>query len=91
MSGTLRGNNGDSLVSAAIDGLGVIFEPTFLVYEALREKKLVRLLPDWQSEELWVFAVYPNRKFLAPKVRSFIDFLVERFGPEPYWDSDAVN
>ena len=91
VSGTLRGNNGDSLVSAAIDGLGVIFEPTFLVYEALREKKLVRLLPDWQSEELWVFAVYPNRKFLAPKVRSFIDFLVERFGPEPYWDSDAVN
>jgi len=89
VSGNLRGNNGDSLVSAAIDGLGVIFEPTFLVYEALREKTLVRILPDWQSEELWVFAVYPNRKFLAPKVRSFIDFLIERFGPEPYWDAGA--
>jgi DNA-binding transcriptional LysR family regulator len=87
VSGSLRGNNGDSLVGAAVDGLGVVFEPTFLVYEALREKKLVRILPDWQSEELWVFAVYPNRKFLAPKVRSFIDFLVERFGPEPYWDA----
>jgi DNA-binding transcriptional LysR family regulator len=87
VSGTLRGNNGDSLVSAAIDGLGIVFEPSFLVYDALREGKLVRLLRDWESEEMSVFAVYPNRKFLAPKVRSFIDFLVERFGPEPYWDA----
>jgi len=30
--------------------------------------------------------VYPSRQFLTPKVRSFIDFLVERFGREPYWD-----
>ncbi|MBS0325969.1 MAG: LysR family transcriptional regulator [Proteobacteria bacterium] len=85
--GTLRANNGEALVSAAIDGLGIVFEPTFLVYDALREKKLLRLLPEWTSEALWVFAVYPNRRFLAPKVRSFIDFLVERFGPEPYWDT----
>lgn len=49
----------------------------------------MQLLPGWESETLWVFAVYPNRKFLAPKVRSFIDFLVERFGPEPYWDAGA--
>lgn len=88
VSGTLRGNNGESLVSAAIEGLGVVFEPSFLVYEALRDGKLVRLFPHWESEEMWIFAAYPNRKFLAPKVRSFIDFLVERFGPEPYWDAD---
>jgi len=58
--------------------------PTFLVYEALRKKKLVRILSDWKVDDLTVFAVYPNRKFLPPKVRSFIDFLAERFGPEPY-------
>ena len=91
VSGTLRANNGESLVTAAIDGLGVIFEPTFLVYEALRAKKLLRLLPEWEAEALWVFAVYPNRRFLAPKVRSFVDFLVERFGPEPYWDTGATR
>jgi len=89
VSGTLRGNNGDSLVSAAIEGLGVIFEPAFLVHDALRDGRLVQLLEDWESETLWVFAAYPNRKFLAPKVRSFVDFLVERFGPEPYWDAGA--
>lgn len=89
ISGSMRCNSGTSLVSAAIDGLGVIFEPSFLVSEALRDKKLVRLLPDWKSEETSLFAVYPSRKFLAPKVRSFIDFLAERFGPEPYWDASG--
>ena len=91
VSGTLRGNNGVALVGAAVEGLGVVFEPSFLVYEALREGKLVQLLPEWESEKLWVYAVYPNRKFLAPKVRSFIDFLVERFGPEPYWDASPAG
>src|SRR5487761_2363488 len=64
VSGNLRGNNGDILSTAAIEGLGVILHPTFLVYEALREKKLVRILPDWEIDDLTVFAVYPNRKFL---------------------------
>lgn len=89
VSGNLRGNNGDILRTAAIEGLGVILHPTFLVYEALREKKLVRILSDWEVDDLTVFAVYPNRKYLPPKVRSFIDFLVARFGPEPYWDFDG--
>lgn len=89
ISGNLRGNNGDILVNAAIEGLGVILHPTFLVYEALRRKKLVQILSDWEADDLTVFAVYPNRKFLPPKVRSFIDFLAERFGPEPYWDFDS--
>jgi len=89
VAGNLRGNNGDILVNAAIEGLGVILHPTFLVYEALQQKRLVRILPDWEADELSVFAVYPHRKFLPPKVRSFIDFLAERFGPEPYWDVRA--
>lgn len=89
ISGNLRGNNGDILSTAAIEGLGVILHPTFMVYEALREKRLVRILSDWKVDDLTVFAVYPNRKFLPPKVRSFIDFLAERFGPEPYWDFDS--
>jgi DNA-binding transcriptional LysR family regulator len=89
VSGNLRGNNGDILVRAAAEDLGVILHPTFLLYEALRKRKLVRILPDWETDELSVYAIYPSRKFLPPKVRSFIDFLAERFGPEPYWDFDS--
>jgi DNA-binding transcriptional LysR family regulator len=90
VTGNLRGNNGDILLNAAIEGLGVILHPTFLAYKALREKKLVRLLPDWTPDELGVFAVYPNRQFLPLKVRSFIDFLADRLGPEPYWDVEPA-
>jgi DNA-binding transcriptional LysR family regulator len=86
VSGGLSGNSGDILRSAAAGGLGITLQPDFMVYEALRERKLVRILPDWETDDLTIFAVYPNRKFLPPKVRSFIDFLVDRFSPEPYWN-----
>jgi DNA-binding transcriptional LysR family regulator len=56
------------------------------VYESLRAGQLVPLLPDWAADCYTVYAVYPHRQFLPQKVRSFIDFLVARFGPEPYWD-----
>ena len=86
VSGNVHGNNGDILCSAAVEGLGVIVQPSFLVYELLREKKLVRILEGWEADDSTIYAVYPSRQFLTPKVRSFIDFLVERFGREPYWD-----
>ncbi len=86
VSGGLRANSGDILRNAAAEDLGVTLQPDFQIFEALREGKLVRILSDWETDELGVFAVYPNRKFLPPKVRNFIDFLVKRFGPHPYWD-----
>lgn len=85
VSGNLRGNTGDILVDAAIKGLGILLQPSFLVYEALRDKRLVRILPEWEVDPLFVYAVYPDRKFLPSKVRSFIDFITERLGPDPYW------
>lgn len=86
VAGNLHGNNGEMLCHAATSGLGVIVQPTFLAYELLRARKLVRILEGWEADELTIYAVYPSRQFLTPKVRSFIDFLVERFGPQPYWD-----
>jgi DNA-binding transcriptional LysR family regulator len=85
--GNLHGNYGQLLVNAAVEGLGVVYEPTFLVDDVLRTGRLIRILPEWQDARYTLFAVYPNRKFLPLKVRRFIDFLVERFGPEPYWDA----
>jgi DNA-binding transcriptional LysR family regulator len=86
VGGNLHGNNGDILSHAAADGLGVIVQPTFLVYELLHARKLVRILEGWEADELTIFAVYPSRQFLPLKVRTFIDFMVERFGDNPYWD-----
>ena len=89
VSGNLRSNSGEVLLNAALEGFGVIIAPTFLVGKQLQQKRLVHILPDWEwCDEFALFAVYPSRKFLPPKVRSFVDFLAERFGPEPYWDLD---
>lgn len=89
VAGPLRSNSGDVLLAAAVAGLGVVYEPSFLLYEALRARQLVRVLPRWTAvENVGLFAVYASRRFLAPKVRRYIDFLTERFGPEPYWDAE---
>jgi DNA-binding transcriptional LysR family regulator len=47
---------------------------------------LVRVLFGWEADEFNLFAVYPNGKFLPLKVRSFVDFLAERFGLDPNWE-----
>jgi DNA-binding transcriptional LysR family regulator len=87
VKGSLHGNNGDILCSAAAAGLGVVLQPAFLVHELMGAGKLERILPGWEAEATTVYAVYPSRQFLAPKVRSFVDFLVERFGGKPEWEA----
>ena len=55
----------------------MILQPDFLLQDALAEGRLVRILPDWEAAPIGIFAVYTSRSHLAPKVRSFIDHLVE--------------
>lgn len=73
----LQANNGDVLREAAIAGMGVILQPDFLLEQALADGRLVRVLPDWEVPPIGIFAVYTSRSHLAPKVRSFIDYLVD--------------
>ncbi|MNT70318.1 HTH-type transcriptional regulator DmlR [compost metagenome] len=77
MQGGLRANNGDVLREAALAGMGIILQPDFLVGQALAEGRLERVLPGWDVAPIGIFAVYTSRNHLAPKVRSFIDYLVE--------------
>lgn len=77
IQGGVRANNGDVLREAAIAGMGIIVQPDFLVDDALADGRLQRVLPDWDVPPIGIFAVYTSRNHLAPKVRSFIDYLVE--------------
>ena len=86
VSGCLEANNGDALRDAALAGLGVYLAPTFIVGDDLWAGRLEEVLSDYEDSRLSVYAVYPHRQHLSAKVRAFVDFLVERFGPEPYWD-----
>lgn len=86
VSGRYLANNADVLRITAIAGGGIILCPTFIVGEDLRSGRLVRLLPDYPPPEQALHALYPPSRHLSAKVRSFVDFLVARFGGEPAWD-----
>lgn len=87
VSGTLKANNGDALVAAAIGGLGLVYLPTFLVSQELLSGQLVALDLGLATVEFdGVFAVYPEDRRPPAKVRAAIDFLAGRFLPEPPWD-----
>jgi DNA-binding transcriptional LysR family regulator len=75
----MRTNSGDTCCAAAVQHQGIVLQPSFLVGAHLASGALVELLPQYRSIELGVYAVYPSRKHLTPKVRLMIDFLVEAF------------
>jgi DNA-binding transcriptional LysR family regulator len=76
-AGSIKADNGDMLRLAAVSGAGLAFQPHFIVDEDVRSGRLVRVLPDYTSEELGIYALYPSRKHLSAKVRTFVDFLVD--------------
>lgn len=86
ITSALCSNNGDVLRTAALAGQGITRLPTFLVGPDVKAGRLSVVLPDYPPPELGVFALYAPNRYLAAKVRLFIDFLVLRFGPKAAWD-----
>ena len=86
VNGPVCADNGDLLCAAAEAGLGVTLLPTFVVGDGLRTGRLVQVLADYCPPDLSINAVYPSRRFLAARVRSFVDFLAEAFNGQPAWD-----
>ncbi len=85
--GTLQANNGDALVTAALGGQGIIYQPTFLVSREVAAGHLVPLNLDCQPVSLdGVYAAYPANRRPPAKVRAMIDFLVRQFTPIPPWE-----
>lgn len=79
VSGTLKANNGDVLVAAAIAGQGIVYQPYFLVGPALEAGLLEPLQLDHPAFELdGIYAVYPSDRRPPAKVRVTVDFLAER-------------
>ncbi|WP_299491790.1 LysR family transcriptional regulator [uncultured Shewanella sp.] len=81
-------NNGEVLKYLAESDHGIVDLPTFITWQAIKNKTLVPVLPDYQLVELQAYALYPENRYLPLKVRRLIDFLIERFSQSPYWDTD---
>lgn len=79
-------NNGDFLRDMAMAGHGVTVTPTFIAWEAIAAGDLMPILPEYRPRQLEAYAVYPATRYLSRRTRIFIDFLVDRFGQNPYWD-----
>lgn len=86
-TGWLTVNDGQSLLNAAVKGLGIAYLPSFLYHDAMAQGLVQDVIPDLPPTTLGIYAVYPPGRFTQPKVRAFIDFLVGRFadkGPDQW-------
>ncbi len=84
IKGTAESNDGQVLRAAALDGLGILILPTYIVYEDMVAGRLVPVLDEWDLPRLTVNLAYPSRKHLSAKVRTFIDFMAEHFSRMDY-------
>ncbi|AKT40804.1 LysR family transcriptional regulator [Chondromyces crocatus] len=77
----LRLDSGEAIRDAARAGLGIGFLPDFLVTRDLAAGRLRRVLPDLEAGEGKVVALYPSKRLLEPRVRHFIELMVDEPGP----------
>lgn len=82
VNGRVKINNGQALRVAALQGLGIVLQPMILLEADVRAGRLVRLLPDYELPSRPMHVVYLPDRYRSPRLRSFIDFVVERFGAE---------
>jgi len=90
VSGSLGANNGDVLREAALAGRGLVQIPSFIVGPDLARKSLAAVLVPYEDRSTAIWALYSPTRHLSAKVRTFVDFLAGRFGPEPGWDAGAA-
>jgi DNA-binding transcriptional LysR family regulator len=80
----LEANDGQIIRRAAMDGLGILVQPSYIVHDDIVAGRLVPVLADHELPRLMMNIAYPSRRHLSAKVRVFIDFLVEDFRTREY-------
>ncbi len=86
VSGTIQMNNSLGLREALLREAGVTLTPTFVVGDDIKSGRLQAVLREYAALEVSIYAVYPQRRHLSPKVRAFLDFMLERISERPYWE-----
>jgi DNA-binding transcriptional LysR family regulator len=84
VKGLLESNDGQILRAAALDGMGILIQPSYIVYDDVVAGRLVPMLDDWDLPRLTINLAYPSRKHLSAKVRTFIDFMAAHFKKMDY-------
>ncbi len=82
----MKSNVGDTLRVGSIKGLGLIQQPTYMVGQDIKLGRLQVVLEEFEPAQRPIHVMYLHRRHLSAKVRTFVDFLIDRFQPLPYWD-----
>ncbi len=91
VNGNLELNQADALYDACLAGIGLARLPGYLVEADIKAGRLIPVLRDHLKELSTLHVIYPHRRHLSPKVRSFVDFLVAKFGPIPPWEAAPIG
>ncbi|MCE6234830.1 LysR family transcriptional regulator [Acinetobacter pittii] len=87
----LSSNNAESLMTAALHGMGIVLFPDWLIGEALKQGHLIKLLPEYEvaikSQPQHITALYPNVRHPPLNIRAVIDYFAEIYGNTPYWQN----
>lgn len=75
VSGPLSADQGDTLVTLAMSGAGVIMMPEWIMKTELQDGRLVRVLPDWQPPSIPMHLVYKGGDAVSLRIRLLVDFL----------------
>lgn len=85
----VRTNSSEMVRELALGGVGIALRSLWDVGDALRDGRLVRVLPDWGgSAEVGIFAVHLPSAIVPPAVTAFVDFLGSRIDPAA-WDASG--
>jgi DNA-binding transcriptional LysR family regulator len=86
-AGRLNTNSSEVIREGVIAGLGIALRSTWDIGNELQDGRLVSVMPGYEgSKNVSVSAVYPSRQHLPSKVRAFIEYLADLYGPMPYWE-----
>lgn len=86
VQGRFESNLGELLRDASVAGEGIAIHSLWHVADDLRTGRLQVVLPDFPLATTAISAVMPQRRLVPPRVRAFVDFLVEEFGDNPPWE-----
>ncbi|WP_168798624.1 LysR family transcriptional regulator [Herbaspirillum sp. ST 5-3] len=87
LQGKCRVNSSEVMIQLALDGMGILMLPTYIVGQYLKSGRLQEILPDSIANPgMSLYMTYMPNKYMQPKVRAFIDHLMAHFGPVPPWD-----
>ncbi len=90
VSGNISANDSTALLQATLAGAGIALLPTYLAAPLIHGGQLTAVLGEFKPDDLSIHAVYASRKHMPATLRTLLDFLAERFMPEPAWDAAAV-